>query len=376
MARLLEYQEVRVSGFDAELSRQIAETAEHANDEHADTVRLLARYGGDASARVVEDAQFAAFDPNGFEIRVVDAAGNLDTVRRLFPAAVTASDVVWEYLIAALLRARQAAPPDEPITLLEEELAQETARLTHVTTVARVRDVSPSIREVTFQGGLDRYEARGPGEFLTVLFPPESHEDVLAAGLDFSALAAMPEEQRPQTRTYTVRAWRPEQRELDVWFVLHDHASVASDWARRARPGHRVGIRGPRLHIRPPEDTSRIVLLGDETFLPATVAALEALPDGVAVDVLLETAGAAHAVPLPERPGTTVRWLDRGDTPAGTSPVLLEAVRALAVDPDGIYVCGGGEAIRMTEIRKHLRADRAIPSTRVSVVGYWRRDAH
>lgn len=365
-------QEVRVTGFEAELAQQILESADHANDEHSDTVRLLARYGGE-QPRSVADAQFAAIDPDGVEMLVVDDAGNRDTMRLPFPSTATSTDVLWEHLFGAVYQARQAAPPEEPMTLLEEELAEEATRHTFLTSVVGVRDISPNIREVTFRGGLEHYETRGAGEFLTVIVARAGHEELLTADLDYAALRALPEDERPEARTYTARNWRPEAGELDVWFVLHGQPSIVADWAHRAQPGDHAGIRGPGVHLRPPEGTTHLVLLGDETFLPAVAATLEHLDAGVIVEVVIETVDAAHEVPLPARPGVSVRWVHRGSAPAGTSGVLLDAVRSLAVG-EGAYIAGGGEAKRMAEVRRHLRGERGLPVDQVSVVGYWRRE--
>ena len=54
-----------------------------------------------------------------------------------------------------------------------------------------------------------------------------------------------PPDQRPITRTYTVRRFDATAGELDIHFVLHDDAGPASNWAARAEPGDFIGIVGP-----------------------------------------------------------------------------------------------------------------------------------
>ncbi|MGE0228716.1 MAG: SIP domain-containing protein [Dehalococcoidia bacterium] len=365
------YQEIDVSGFSAEETGQIHESAAHANDEHGDTVRLIARYGL-GERRDVWDAQFVAVDPHGMDIAVVDASGQRDRLRLTFPSPAT-MEMLVPHLIAAMTRARQAAPPDEPMTLLEEELAEDASRQTLITSVARVRDLSPNVREITFSGGLERYATRGAAEFVNIYVPRPGYESALTPGLAYEDIQALAEDARPDVRNFTTRAWRPDTGELDVWFMLHGQPSRFASWVHAARPGDVAGIRGPRVHLNPPPGTTRVVCLGDETFLPATAAVLDHLDATIPVDVLLETRDAAHEVALPDRPGSSVRWVHRGSQPSGESIVLLDGVRELNLDPRHVYVCGGGEASRMAEIRRHLRAERQLASSDVSVVGYWRK---
>ena len=90
-------------------------------------------------------------------------------------------------------------------------------------------------------------------------------------------------------RTYTVRAARPELREIDVDFVLHGATGPASAWAERAAAGDEVVLIGPNARFpgptggfewRPPAGARCLLLAGDETAVPAVCAIVEALPAG------------------------------------------------------------------------------------------------
>src|SRR5699024_1070268 len=97
---------------------------------------------------------------------------------------------------------------------------------------------------------------------------------------------SLPEEERNPMRTYTVRASRPEDQEVDVDFAIHPSAGPATTWAATARPGDCVVIIGPnRLHTgdtggvawRPHPEARQLLLVGDETSAPAIQAILEGL---------------------------------------------------------------------------------------------------
>ena len=97
---------------------------------------------------------------------------------------------------------------------------------------------------------------------------------------------AIDPQHRPAMRTYTIRALRRDQQELDVDFVLHGDNGPASAWASNAQPGDVLQIVGPDIHFQgqtggyewqPPEGIKRVLLIGDETALPAIAGILESL---------------------------------------------------------------------------------------------------
>ena len=137
---------------------------------------------------------------------------------------------------------------------------------TRVATVAAVDDVVDGLRQITF-GGLHGHEPIGPDDFFLVIRPKPGQEHILDGGTDFGALRALPEDRWPDWAYYTCRRWRPDAGELDAWFVLHEHDGPISGWARRAAIGDRVLLWGPRAAFEPPPDTTRLLLVGDETGL-------------------------------------------------------------------------------------------------------------
>ncbi|GHU25497.1 hypothetical protein AGMMS50256_00020 [Betaproteobacteria bacterium] len=91
-------------------------------------------------------------------------------------------------------------------------------------------------------------------------------------------------------RGYTIRQVDKREGTIDIDFVLHydgpDNGTV-SDWARFARPGDQVDIRGPRAGgFRLLPDSKWIWLAADACALPAAQAIMESLPAGVEVHAL------------------------------------------------------------------------------------------
>lgn len=249
---------------------------------------------------------------------------------------------------------------------------------TFLTAVRAVRDVHRDLRCITFGGGdLASFAPIGPDTFLALLLPPPGRDELtIDASFTWEQWEAMPEADRPVGAYYTVRRWRPDAAELDMLFVLHGDEGHASAWAARARPGDPVGLWGPRTMWHPPADPAWYLLVADDTGLPAVAGILEQLPERATVRVLAEVDDASTHQELPVRPGCEVTWLHRDGAPAGTTTLLVDAVRRLEWPPGTPYAWGGGESRAMTAVRRHLRREVGLPREAVSMVAYWRHAAH
>ncbi len=230
-------------------------------------------------------------------------------------------------------------------------------------------------------------------------------------------------------RTYTVRASRPEQGEIDVDFVLHGvddgHAGPAAAWAAAAEPGDEIAVVGPDRpglgrpwgsEWAPPADARWLLLAGDETAVPAVGVILESLPPGVRATACLEVPAADDRQTWDVGPEVDIRWSVRADEPAAAHGELLtrcvhDAIaenaelnaRGVAADTgtaaagvsledvdvdtdilwevpeeasagslDGTYAWLAGEAGVIKGLRRHLVSELGVPRTSVAFMGYWR----
>ncbi|MFF0266144.1 siderophore-interacting protein [Kribbella sp. NPDC004536] len=89
-----------------------------------------------------------------------------------------------------------------------------------------------------------------------------------------------PAEHWPTMRTYTVRDWDEEARELTIDFVYHGDEGVAGPWAASAQPGDVLWFNGPGGGYTPDPEADWHLLVGDESALPAIGAAVESLAPG------------------------------------------------------------------------------------------------
>lgn len=219
--------------------------------------------------------------------------------------------------------------------------------------MVRVERLTPHLTRVVLGGeGLAEFSA---GEFtdhyIKMLFPVDGEE-------------------RPRMRTYTVRRWDADSRELSVDIVLHGDVGLAGPWAMRAAPGDEVQFMGPGGEYAPSADADWHLLAGDESALPAIAASLERLPAGARAHVFVEVDGPQDEQKL-ETPGeASVTWLHRGSERVGVP--LVRAVADLDFPPGDVQAFVHGEAGFVKELRRLLLVDRGVPRARVSISGYWR----
>ncbi|MEV7009002.1 siderophore-interacting protein [Streptosporangium sp. NPDC051022] len=237
--------------------------------------------------------------------------------------------------------------------------------------VKRVERLTPHMIRVVLGG--DGLAGFGAGEFtdhyVKLLFAPEGV--TYPEPFDLERIQRdLPREQWPTTRTYTVRTWDSEKLELTLDFVHHGDSGIAGPWAAAAQPGEEIYFFGPGGAYAPDQEAGWHLMVGDESALPAIAASLERLPAGVPAHVFVEVAGPEEEQPLDSPGDTKIVWLHRGDAPVGDS--LVAAVRELDFPEGPLHAFVHGEAGFVRTLRRHLRAERGIPLSQLSISGYWR----
>lgn len=267
--------------------------------------------------------------------------------------------------------------------------------------VAAVRRLSPAFVRITLAGAcLDDFDGGGelgPRDQRIKLIFPLPGGTVRAPELESSGwyprwLALDPAE-RGEMRTYTVRRTRLGGRrpEIDVDFVLHlpgvagESSGPGGSWAATASPGDRVSLLGPRrgrcadyrgIEWSPPApEAGQVLLVGDETAVPAVASILETLPALYVASAVLEVPHADDFAQLSSPASVRTTWLARGSRARGE--LLRRAVReavqqAATTDAGTPYVWIAAEAGVVRDLRRHLVTDLGVPRADITFMGYWR----
>ncbi len=296
-------------------------------------------------------------------------------------------------------------------------MSQPAYRLFNVE-LKRREQLSPALTRFVF-GGPEVAEMKtlAADQRIKIFFPDASGQPPsLPGGSEwYQAYRSVEPARRPPMRTYTIRALRAEQEEVDVEFVLHGENGPASAWATHARIGDRLQLAAPNRQYgddpggyewRPPAGVRHILLIADETALPAVAGILEELAgeaEPPVVEAFLEVPGEADILDLPAIPGARLHWLPRHQAGihSRNGERMIEAARQarlperevaggaaqeledidideeilweLASPESGsFYAWVAGESAAVMAIRRYLVQERGIDKRHLTLMGYWR----
>jgi NADPH-dependent ferric siderophore reductase len=228
--------------------------------------------------------------------------------------------------------------------------------------VRHTERITPHMIRVTFGGDGLAVDNGFTDRYVKLMFP-------IDGGFPDN-IDALPRDQMPPRRTYTIRSHDAEADELTIDFVHHGDSGLAGPWAANAKPGDELYFAGPGGAYAPDRTADWHLLVGDESALPAIGAALERIPAGVPVHALVEVDGPADEQPLTSPGRLELRWLHRDRARPGQ---LLDALAGLAFPAGRVHAFVHGEAGLVRALRRHLLDERGVPRDALSVSGYWRR---
>ncbi|MEL6984115.1 MAG: DUF2470 domain-containing protein, partial [Actinomycetota bacterium] len=185
-----------------EVREQVELTLEHVNGNHADTVLFIARHHGDVPTAT--DAEAVDVDADGVDVNVV-VDGETTSTRLRFANPVSTAPEVQGEVLAMIATAREMVGDAEPLTSLEEELATTGDLLTRITSVAEVTELSPNLRRIILQGGLEDWASVGGDDFAFLFVPRSAGDTTIGDGFSMATWQEMDEEEQPYGAYYTIR---------------------------------------------------------------------------------------------------------------------------------------------------------------------------
>ncbi|MCA4133808.1 siderophore-interacting protein [Arthrobacter sp. M4] len=237
------------------------------------------------------------------------------------------------------------------------------------------------LRSEWLSGHLIRIVAGGPGfadfrnnefvdRYVKIVFPQPGVD--YPEPLDvWQVRDVLPREQWPYTRTYTLRWVDEAARELAIDFVVHGDEGLAGPWAASAQPGDQLIFTGPGGAYNPDPDADWHLFAGDDAALPAIAAAIESLPEDSKGLAFLEVDTEADILDIKSPAGVELKWLMRRGVSAGSSDLLVSAVRDADWPEGTVHVFAHGERGYMKGLRDVLFKERGLARSQVSLSGYW-----
>lgn len=234
-------------------------------------------------------------------------------------------------------------------------------------TVKAVEQVTPRVRRIVFGGDtLADFTVPNPGAHIKLIFGTKPNEPI-----------DDPRKLRSQMRTYTPRHFNPGTKELTVEFVLHGEG-LASTWAAQAKVGDNLTVAGPGGGMDIPATLKNIVMLVDESAIPAAGMVLEALPAGCNPIVICEVEDNREQRSLSSSLKVNSTWLFRQGQTASPGALLenyLPNVVAEVKDLDDVFWWVACESNAMGRMRSQLLKQHGVHKKQLVSRGYWKAGA-
>ncbi|WP_010204996.1 siderophore-interacting protein [Salinibacterium sp. PAMC 21357] len=240
-------------------------------------------------------------------------------------------------------------------------------------TVSAVSRPTPHIARITLSGSeLEGFISSGPTDHVKLFFPDPATGEIAAPALTEAGMTK-PKGGAVISRDYTPLGFRSAggQYELDIDFVVHGDEGPASAWAGHATVGDSLVVAGPRGSKLLPSGATHVILVADETALPASSRWINMLPTSVHITALFDVADESveSYFSAAQKARMSAEWFYRRD---GLGQ-LDAALRALGEIGESTFIFLAGEASTLAPLRRYLRRELGLSKQQVTAEGYWRR---
>lgn len=247
-------------------------------------------------------------------------------------------------------------PTDIASTLAAPDPLRQIRRVRHELrrrslTLAAVEVLSPGMRRLHFRSpDLRDFTSLSPDDHIKLFFQ------------DGAGPAVM--------RDYTPRRFDNASETLVVDFAVHD-AGPATAWALSAKLGDTLEIGGPRGSAIIPEAFDWLMLVGDETALPAIGRRLEELASTTVVKTVVVVDGAHDVQILETQACWEAKWISRDVSGHDDIANARDAIEHVLPTGGEGFVWIAGEAQFARALRAHMLEHRKHPATQMKAAGYW-----
>ena len=230
-----------------------------------------------------------------------------------------------------------------------------------MTQVARTEDIGPHMRRIVLHGDdLSDFPTDQESAHFKAIFPPPGQSKPILSILFGS---------KKWMRSYTVRAFNNQTKELTVDFAVNDHVGLGTNWAKSAHVGDYLGVAGPGEAKYPNYHADWHLLIADLTALPAAAAILEKLPRTAVGTAFIQvpTAEDKQIIDAPE--GVDLVWVINHHL---NKNALLEQIINLEWKEGSPAIFLATESNQMNEIKHHLKTNPSYKRELTYASGYWK----
>lgn len=225
-------------------------------------------------------------------------------------------------------------------------------RATHV---SQIIELSPHLRRIVVSGdSLSDFPIAAEGSYVKVVLPSLSQQ----------------EDDVKKMRSYTIRAFNPNTKELALDFVINRHKGPATHWASNANVGDSVGIAGPGPMKMNNYDHHSYLLIGDLTSMNALNGYIPRFKNDADVRSIIVVPTRSDVISMDYDTSHSTIWLIEDETDQTLAQKVVEVAKDMSKES---YLFLGLEAGEIRTLRPILQEDLGFDRVNISAVGYWKK---
>jgi NADPH-dependent ferric siderophore reductase len=227
--------------------------------------------------------------------------------------------------------------------------------------VARTETLGPHMRRIILIGDdLQDFPSNKESAHIKVVFPQPGQEKP-RLGIYFGF--------KKWIRSYTIRAFNNQTKELTVDVAVNDPQGLATDWALNAKAGDYLGIAGPCATKHTNNHADWHLLVADLTALPAAAAILEKLPENALGSAFIQVPTDADKQIIEAPKGIDVNWVINPDL---SENALLERVEKLEWREGEPALFIAAESSQVLAIKKYVKNKPGYLKKQMYASAYWK----
>jgi len=223
---------------------------------------------------------------------------------------------------------------------------------TRVTTVSKIIELSSHLRRIIVTGNsLSNFPIGLEGSYVKVVLPQQG-------------------DATPKMRSYTIRTFNPQTKELALDFVINRHEGPATQWARNAKVGDNIGIAGPGPMKMTNHEHHSYLLIGDITSMNALNGYIPRFKKATDVRAIIVVPTRTDIIAMDYDDSISTTWLIEDET----TQTLAKTVSTIAADmPKDSHIFIGIEAGEIRTLRPIIQDEMGFDRINISTVGYWKK---
>ena len=349
-------------------SKEITLFIDTYNSNHSDAILMVANY---LSNDQNSSAEIIISEKEQLNLKIINKnkEGYLDLD---FDLNSITNDELKTFFIGLIYQAREKLGPDFPKTNIEKDIEKSLQSISFYSEVSETKIISKNIKEISFKGDFSKLETKNTDDFLFVIVPLDKKKTILDRDYSMENYRKQISEDKKITAGayYTIRNFSED--EIKMWFVLHSHSGNLGNWAEKAKTGDQAILWGPRSMFSPSKKFSHLILIADETGIPAMKVISENNKLFSKCTTFYEVIDESCQLLTKEENNISEYWIHREDDEPGEGDKLLHRLKAYELPKNDFYIFGAGEARQMMKIRKFFK-NKGVLKEQMHITGYWKK---